>query len=86
MHRHPAFFGRVEDVVNDCCGYCPVPVTQDELDIAEEESKIYVSGAVSFIKDDPGRQVSLILSRGALRDVKADTGEANWLVQSTHGE
>jgi hypothetical protein len=31
-------------------------VTPDEHDIAEVENKIYVSGKISFIKDDPGRQ------------------------------
>ncbi|KAK1754894.1 Ankycorbin [Echria macrotheca] len=56
LHRHPAFFGRVEDVVNDCCGYCPVPKTDEEKEVAERESKIYVSGKISFIRDDPGRQ------------------------------
>lgn len=50
-------FGRVDDVVNDCCGYCPVPKTAEEKEVAEEEGKIYVSGKVSFMKDDPGRQV-----------------------------
>jgi hypothetical protein len=47
---------RVDDVVLDCCGYCPVPETDEELEIAEGEDKIYVSGKISFIKDDPGRQ------------------------------
>ncbi|KAK0655741.1 hypothetical protein B0T16DRAFT_397626 [Cercophora newfieldiana] len=56
LHRHPAFFGRVEDVVNDCCGYCPVPKTDEEKEIAEQEAKNYVSGKISFMKDDPGRQ------------------------------
>ncbi|KAJ4398406.1 hypothetical protein N0V85_006294 [Neurospora sp. IMI 360204] len=56
LHRHPAFFGRFKDVVEDCCGHCPVPQTDEEKDIAEEEAKIYVSGRISFIKDDPGRQ------------------------------
>ncbi|KAK4170229.1 Ankycorbin [Cladorrhinum sp. PSN259] len=56
LHRHPAFFGRVEDVVQDCCGYCPIPKTDEEKKIAEEEAKIYVSGKISFLKDDPGRQ------------------------------
>jgi hypothetical protein len=51
-------FGRVEDVVNDCCGYCPVPVTDEEKEIAEEEAKVYASGGISFMKDDPGRQAS----------------------------
>lgn len=59
LHRHPAFFGRVEDVIGDCCGTCPRPTTQEEIEIAEKESEIYASGNVSFRIDDPGRQVSL---------------------------
>lgn len=51
-------FGRSEDVVRDCCGYCPVPETEEEKAVAEEEAKVYVSGAITFMKDDPGRQVS----------------------------
>jgi hypothetical protein len=47
LHRHPAFFGSAVDVLGDCCGYCPKPAT---------ESKVYVSGDLTFIKDDPGRQ------------------------------
>lgn len=31
-------------------------MTPEEHDVAEEEAKIYVSGKISFIKDDPGRQ------------------------------
>ncbi|KAF2021723.1 ankyrin repeat protein [Aaosphaeria arxii CBS 175.79] len=56
LHRHPAFFGFAEDVIHDCCGFCPEPTTPEEHDVAEEEAKIYVSGKISFIKDDPGRQ------------------------------
>jgi hypothetical protein len=56
LHRHPAFFGRVEDVFEDCCGSCPRPITEDEVEVAEKESSKYVSGPVSFLKDDPGRQ------------------------------
>ncbi|KAL5409584.1 hypothetical protein PMIN04_010972 [Paraphaeosphaeria minitans] len=56
LHRHPAFFGFAEDVINDCCGFCPQPVTPEEHDVAEEEGKIYVSGKISFIQDNPGRQ------------------------------
>ena len=56
LHRHPAFFGSVDDVIGDCCGDCPAPVTIEEEEAAEQESKIYVSGAVSFMKDDCGRQ------------------------------
>ncbi|KAI1364570.1 ankyrin repeat protein [Xylaria arbuscula] len=56
LHRHPAFFGRVEDVIGDCCGTCPKPETPEEIEVAEKESEIYVSGNVSFRVDDPGRQ------------------------------
>ncbi|KAJ5371091.1 uncharacterized protein N7496_007183 [Penicillium cataractarum] len=56
LHRHPAFFGEAEHVIGDCCGFCPQPVTDEERKVAEEESKIYISGKISFIKDDPGRQ------------------------------
>ncbi|ROV91315.1 hypothetical protein VSDG_07762 [Cytospora chrysosperma] len=57
LHRHPAFFGRFDDVKGDCCGFCPKPVTNEEKEVHEQESKIYVSGKVSFIRDDPGRQL-----------------------------
>ncbi|KAL6855852.1 ankyrin [Trichoderma novae-zelandiae] len=56
LHRHPAFFGRVEDVIEDCCGSCPKPVTPEEIEAAEKEAEIYISGKVSFLIDDPGRQ------------------------------
>ncbi|OCK80768.1 ankyrin repeat protein [Lepidopterella palustris CBS 459.81] len=56
LHRHPAFFGYAEDVIHDCCGYCPQPITPEEEDAAQVERKIYVSGEISFIKDDAGRQ------------------------------
>ncbi|KAB8262887.1 hypothetical protein BDV32DRAFT_147064 [Aspergillus pseudonomiae] len=56
LHRHPAFFGNVEDVIHDCCGSCPEPVTPEEKEVAEKEGKNYISGDISFIKDDPGRQ------------------------------
>ncbi|KAK3372674.1 hypothetical protein B0H63DRAFT_564053 [Podospora didyma] len=56
LHRHPAFFGRVQDVIEDCCGSCPVPVTPQEKEAAEKEAEIYISGKVSFLIDNPGRQ------------------------------
>ncbi|KAI1126228.1 ankyrin repeat protein [Nemania abortiva] len=56
LHRHPAFFGRVDDVLGDCCGTCPKPQTPEEIEIAEKESEIYVSGNATFRIDDPGRQ------------------------------
>lgn len=56
LHRHPAFFGRVEDVIEDCCGTCPKPVTPEEIEAAGKEAEIYISGKVTFLIDDPGRQ------------------------------
>ncbi|KAL4736293.1 hypothetical protein BDV11DRAFT_211341 [Aspergillus similis] len=56
LHRHPAFFGSAEDVMHDCCGYCPKPTTPQEEEVAAEESKIYISGDISFLSDNPGRQ------------------------------
>ncbi|KAI9367560.1 hypothetical protein BJX61DRAFT_551360 [Aspergillus egyptiacus] len=56
LHRHPAFFGSAEDVMHDCCGYCPKPTTPEEEEVAAEESKIYISGEISFLSDNPGRQ------------------------------
>lgn len=56
LHRHPCFFGTAEEVLEDCCGYCPEPKTDEEKEIAEVESKLYISGTLKFIKDDPGRQ------------------------------
>jgi hypothetical protein len=56
LHRHPAFFGTVEDVIHDCCGFCPDPVSDEDLKVANEESKMFISGDISFLRDDPGRQ------------------------------
>ncbi|KXN68680.1 ankyrin, partial [Conidiobolus coronatus NRRL 28638] len=56
LHRHPAFFGRVEDIVKDCCCECPVPITYDEKEVAKKDAEIYISGEMKFIIDNPGRQ------------------------------
>jgi ankyrin repeat protein len=56
LHRHPAFFGTVNDVIQDCCGFCPDPVTDEDLKAADKESKVFISGNISFLKDDPARQ------------------------------
>ncbi|KAL9581294.1 MAG: hypothetical protein Q9212_003986, partial [Teloschistes hypoglaucus] len=56
LHRHPCFIGPIEHILHDCCGFCPVPQTEEEREVAEEEAKIYVSGDVTFMRDDPGRQ------------------------------
>lgn len=56
LHRHPCFFGTAEEVIQDCCGYCPMPKTDEEIKVQEEEGKAYVSGGLKFLTDDPGRQ------------------------------
>ncbi|EEH09828.1 ankyrin repeat protein [Histoplasma capsulatum G186AR] len=56
LHRHPAFFGSVKHVIEDCCGYCPAPSTEEEKSIAADEGKKYLSGKIQFMKHDPGRQ------------------------------
>ncbi|KIA75517.1 hypothetical protein HK57_00016 [Aspergillus ustus] len=56
LHRHPAFFGGVDDVLHDCCGYCPVPSTDEEKEVADEERKTFITGEVTFLTDNPGRQ------------------------------
>jgi hypothetical protein len=56
LHRHPCFFGNAEEVLQDCCGYCPIPKTDEDIQIAEEESKTMVSGELKFLMDNPGRQ------------------------------
>lgn len=79
LHRHPAFFGRAEDVIGDCCGTCPLPSTAEEQETAEKESKVYVSGAIKFNTDDPGRQVSLSFLFGLRAHLT--TSAANRLLQ-----
>ena len=56
LHRHPCFVGDVDSIMHDCCGFCPEPKTDKEQETAQEEQKIYVSGDIAFMKDDPGRQ------------------------------
>lgn len=51
LHRHPCFFGTAEEVLQDCCGFCPVPKTDEQIRVAEDESKSYISGKLIFIMD-----------------------------------
>ena len=48
--------GPIESVIHDCCGSCPEPKTEEEREVAQEECKIYISGDLKFMEDDPGRQ------------------------------
>lgn len=53
--------------MHDCCGFCPEPKTEEERAVAKEEAKMYVSGDLAFMKDDPGRQ-----SIGSFNPITAD--------------
>ncbi|KAI0059307.1 ankyrin [Artomyces pyxidatus] len=56
LHRHPAFFGTMEQCLDDCCGDCIEPANEEEFKLQDEEDKVYIRGHVEFIADDPGRQ------------------------------
>ena len=78
LHRHPAFFGFADAVMEDCCGFCPKPANPEEEEVAAEEGKIYVSGKVSFLTDNPGRQTI-----GSFNPVENDQWTAMAYVGST---
>lgn len=69
-------------VIGDCCGTCPEPKTPEEIEIAEKESEIYVSGKVTFRIDDPGRQASTLALGKSSSD--ANSFIANWFVPPSH--
>ncbi|KAJ7124475.1 hypothetical protein C8R44DRAFT_703945 [Mycena epipterygia] len=56
LHRHPAFFGTIQECLEDCCEHCPAPIDEDERKLQAEEDEGYIRGRISFIQDDPGRQ------------------------------
>ncbi|KAG8933990.1 hypothetical protein FRC01_005887 [Tulasnella sp. 417] len=56
LHRHPAFFGNMKDALGDCCKHCPLPETDEEKEAFEKDQEQFVTGRVSFMRDDPGRQ------------------------------
>ncbi|KAG9049848.1 hypothetical protein FS837_008898 [Tulasnella sp. UAMH 9824] len=56
LHRHPAFFGNMKEALEDCCEYCPMPENEQEKEMFEKEQTQFLTGRVSFIQDDPGRQ------------------------------
>ncbi|CEH12417.1 FOG: Ankyrin repeat [Ceraceosorus bombacis] len=57
LHRHPAFFGTIEECMEDCCKLCPEPQSSEQKELFEERCKDYVRGRVEFIKEEPGRQL-----------------------------
>ncbi|KAF8959387.1 hypothetical protein BDZ97DRAFT_1705185 [Flammula alnicola] len=56
LHRHPAFFGTIDECLEDCCENCPQPIDDDEVALQKEEDEIYISGRIKFIEENPGRQ------------------------------
>ncbi|KAI9433859.1 hypothetical protein H4582DRAFT_1856238 [Lactarius indigo] len=56
LHRHSAFFGTVEECIEDCCELCPEPKNEEEHNLQDEEDKLYVRGRIAFIEEHPGRQ------------------------------
>eukprot|EP00697_Spironema_sp_BW2_P015776 gnl/Spiro4/6750_TR3486_c0_g1_i1.p1 gnl/Spiro4/6750_TR3486_c0_g1~~gnl/Spiro4/6750_TR3486_c0_g1_i1.p1 ORF type:complete len:1979 (+),score=693.93 gnl/Spiro4/6750_TR3486_c0_g1_i1:115-5937(+) len=50
-HRHPCFFGTIEEILHDCCGKCPVVKKA-----SEDEDHQYVSGALKWMTVNPGQQ------------------------------
>ncbi|KAH9949875.1 ankyrin [Amylocystis lapponica] len=56
LHRHPTYFGTMEECLEDCCEFCPEPRDDEEKALQEEEDKSYIRGRIEFIVEDPGRQ------------------------------
>ncbi|RXW22626.1 hypothetical protein EST38_g3223 [Candolleomyces aberdarensis] len=56
LHRHPAFFGTMEECLEDCCEHCPEPIDDDEKELIAKEEDQYIIGRIKFIEENPGRQ------------------------------
>ncbi|KAF6743504.1 ankyrin repeat protein [Ephemerocybe angulata] len=56
LHRHPAFFGTMQECLEDCCESCPEPIDDDEKALIAEEDDQYIIGRIKFIEENPGRQ------------------------------
>ncbi|TFK24215.1 ankyrin repeat protein [Coprinopsis marcescibilis] len=69
LHRHPAFFGTMEECIKDCCGSCPKPIDDDEKELQAKETEIYITGRIQFMEENPGRQSMT----GSFKPI--DTGE-----------
>ncbi|KAJ3512423.1 hypothetical protein NLJ89_g3531 [Agrocybe chaxingu] len=55
-HRHPAFFGTIEECIEDCCENCPKSIAEDERILQVNKDEKYISGRLKFIQENPGRQ------------------------------
>ena len=54
-HTHPCFMGTMREVIEDCCGCCP-PTTHTDAGTDSDGMEPWVSGALTWIVDNPGRQ------------------------------
>ncbi|KAM6501508.1 ankyrin repeat protein [Amanita muscaria] len=57
LHRHPAFFGTVQECMEDCCENCPEPIDDAERELQTEEDEKYIRGRIMFMQENPGRQI-----------------------------
>ncbi|KAF8349125.1 ankyrin repeat protein [Amanita rubescens] len=57
LHRHPAFFGTIEECMEDCCECCHKPIDEAERELQTKEDEVYIRGRVSFVQENPGRQI-----------------------------
>ena len=58
LHRHAAFFGTMQEVLDDQCQLCPEPLNEEEEQQHEQECQRYVKGRISFLTVDPGQQLA----------------------------
>ncbi|KAF8905742.1 hypothetical protein CPB84DRAFT_1960271 [Gymnopilus junonius] len=52
LHRHPAFFGTIEECTEDCCEMCPKPIDDDERKLQKEDDQF----TCAIASKNPGRQ------------------------------
>ncbi|KAF8335572.1 ankyrin repeat protein [Amanita rubescens] len=57
LHRHPAFFGTIEECMEDCCECCSEPIDDAERELQTKEDEVYIHGRIAFMQENPGRQI-----------------------------
>ncbi|EPS38124.1 hypothetical protein H072_8170 [Dactylellina haptotyla CBS 200.50] len=58
LHRHPAFLGSLEDVLEDCCEYCPQPQTAAEQELQAQDDEDYIRGKL-ILRQEPATFVPI---------------------------
>jgi hypothetical protein len=48
LHRHPAFFGTMQECLEDCCEHCPEPIDNDEKELMAGEEDQYIVGRIKY--------------------------------------